>query len=111
MPNTSQPSQRPTHGNSSGFEVAPGAEFVLFEKPGLAETQTSLETFTYPNTEPVTPRVVQGGLPLARFGGENVVPLEVFTARRAEEVSRVIRELRADAVHVVASEQGLRSVA
>lgn len=86
-------------------------EFVLFEKSGSVETQPAPEAFQAPVVEPTPTRVVQGGLPLASFGSESITPREVISARRAEEVSRVIGGLRGDAVRAVAREQGLRYAA
>lgn len=102
MPNTSQPSQRPTPGNYSGFETAPGAEFVLFENSASLEVQPITEVSPI-LAEPTPLRVVKGGIPLAEIARGPVVPTEVLSARRAVQVSGVIRQLREDAV-----QRGLR---
>ena len=105
MQKKSLPSQRPTPGNSSGFETAPDAEFVLFEQPDSLEVQPITEVSPI-LAESAPLRVVKGGIPLAEIVRGPVLPIEALSARRAVQVSGVIRGLREDAV-----QQGLRHAA
>lgn len=114
MPNTSQPSQRPTPGNYSGSNIVQNGEFVLFEnKPELYESQTIPEVTPAYLTEPTPIRQLQNSLPLTKIGAEvpTAYSIERAIAVKARQAADVVLENRGTAVNQRWRELGFEDAA